>query len=1223
MKKIKRKIALLLAFVMVFAILPVNVEAALMDGRGVSVLPTDAQNRALVGVQPTPGPTVGDQFGWFVGFNHPQLRNVTLNAGSYALGGGVPMISVANVSLSGGANWLMANNPVGDPFINPGNDTPNSGNVAGIAVNQQNRIGAAVGRTGAGDQLTNFPPQGVRHLIGNLVLEDNYYLPTILPIAGNRVSISTPAALERVSVGTPVGTSVGNYWRVEGFPGIVFDENPLQGNSITVSANARVAIFHPTLPGGMFELTSSDEGIGDVLGRFNGIPIGQLVQIAASAEANQQNLQREIGNAFTPGAVPAWVTDSLNVPSNVSGTILWHNVNITAAGQGMAAWLITPGAGAATIRGARHGGGNAILVVVSSPNHGLLPQQGVTWPIAFARDASNSEAAGWGSGNVVLSFVWTHEMGPTVNTPPMTLYTSQQAGADFNFPNPGTANQNFATFIDIGALSIQEQIVGSFDSPWWRIELNLDRGFSFASDTNTPTPGANARTHASDPTNFIQLNSWRPNGAMGFGVNAVPPGTLGNTQGVGLGLQNVSIAPNQNTNIQAPGGANPNTLMRNNVAGWDMTDIARDANRRITMDVTIQRPIVQDASGLVRVDTVNRITDGINIGNLRIMADDTARPGPVNVEIVMTRWTQAPGVGATRTLTLGTGQTNVFRNTFQVGFFESVDIIFELDEDQDLADFNRTTGMREWDWTSGRGFGTDFTGNWDAVAGESVDPYFHQTARVVLTETVPGVLPFTGLTEVLFTFGEGVQVLGVELETNNARFFRPVSGGVGAIEPHEAWFINGNTNMREGDLNVLVRPDYVSIRPHIEAHTAGTPQAVTQAQIFATFYISIQAGHEHLFGQDIVASVAFRGGGVNLSDDFAASEVVAIAVDPITVSVQETVIQDDGATAWGQIRTESIGNITITETVPGALYRNRQLWVGVEGGVSLGWGQADLISARATGVTTDGTSGLSVGPIVVDQRGFWVSITGESVTDPGSITFTGVEITGALVAGNDWGIIVAGDSVADNFGVSAFTWDGPIFGGGTFTRIGHGLFTPEPYLTAAFSFDGTDLFAPAPGVTAPGPGPAPGPGAGGAGGAIPVVLSQNLPYFIQHGPQQGQAIAPSFEMRAFGAGQNASAFVSVGAIADILGWTAAWDQGTQTATLTTNDGRTIVFVNGQATATVNGQTMQITNADGTPSPTYINNDRLMLSLLFFQQNLGVSIIWMGGTPGAFQIMIVP
>jgi len=902
---------------------------------------------------------------------------------------------------------------------------------------------------------------------------------------------------------------------------------------------------------------------------------------------------------------------NIGVPALQNGTILW---NATAPGLDgspiMAAWLFAPqainnpdGTPVAPITG-RWTGGNAILVVITLPT-AMAVNPSIAWPIAFRRPAATAGNNQAGNVNVNL---FNLQGLPTAATVTHTMYVPQTGGV-FNFPNPGTANDVFSTFIDIGALNLQEQQLGSFDTPWWRIELNLDRGFSFAQDTMAPAINVENRAHGTAPTSNIILNSWRPNTGAGFGLPGTPV-----MPGVSPGMVN----PVGNTVPGILQSAAGTTFLP---GGWQMTDIARDLNRRITMDVTITNPI-EVVNNLTRVAT-NRITDGITIGNLRIVADDTARPTAdgVNIEVVLTRFTQTAG---TNTLALGVGQNNIFRGTFTVAQYNHVGIILELDEDQDPEDFQLTSGMREWSWDGGAsvpGTGTrnptDFPLGWDAVIGDSVDPYFHQTARVVLTETVPGVLPFTGLTEVLFSFGEGVQVLGVELETNNANFFRPVEGGTGAIAWNETWFATGNANVRSGDLNVLVRPDYVSIRPHIENHLGAI------AEIYATFYLSIQPGFAHLHGQDVVATASFRGGGINLSDDFAASAVVAVVYDPITVSVQETVIQDDGATAWGQIRTESIGNITITETEPGALRRNRQLWIGVEGGVSLGWGQADLISVRATGATTDGSSGLSVGPIVVDQRGFWVTINGESVTDVGSITFTGVEISGALVAGNDWGIIVAGDAVADNFGVSAFTWDGPIFGGGTFTRIGHGLFTPEPYLTAAFSFDGTDLFAPAPGVTAPGPAPAPGPGTGGAGGAIPVVLSQNLPYFIQHGPQQGQAIAPSFEMRAFGAGQNASAFVSVGAIADILGWTAAWDQGTQTATLTTNDGRTIVFVNGQATATVNGQTMQITNADGTPSPTYINNDRLMLSLLFFQQNLGVSIIWMGGTPGAFQIMIVP
>ena len=1217
MKKIKRKIALLLAFVMVFAILPVNVEAARMDPLGQAVLPTDAQNRALLGNQPAGGPTVaqGGQYGWFVGFNHPLIRNIMLDAPQYSIAN-FGRVSTALVTLPGGTNWLRAGGTAGPA-------TTRSNNAWGVGLPVPAAVTPLAG-AGAG----NFP-------------------------------IMQPGSLTFPNAPTPTWTTpaaAGVEW-LQIMPGVYSDGGAgiTYGNSVTVPTNSNVMFISSGLPNGRVILS-----VNFILANLADLSGRTVVAVMEDHNDPDENLALPITAplpAQLPGPTGAELANAFNMdtislqeifggrplPTIPGGTILWNStVNNPDGTVAMAAWLITPTDGQAGIRGAWHGGTAATLVVASRPTEQIqLGGTSIAWPIAFARGAATATpGAGAGSGNVTVSIVGQHDWPGVQILPTQVMYTAQ-AGGTFNFNAIGTANTRFSTFIDIGEILIQESLVGAFDTPWWRIELNLDRGFSFAGNTTAPAGstavegGFPSRTAAVGST-AIGLGSWRPNTGLGFGRVPVDGQNAALTQGVGLnlaGLMTTAASGGQlagtNINVNAPAAQ---LLLAEDspdgVAGWNMTNIAGDANRRITMDTTINNQIVQDDDGRVRVNNIDRISDGIRLQNLRVVADDTARPGPVNIEVVMTRWVQGnDAVGLPRQLTLGTGQNNIFRNTIQVAFYDTIGIILELAEDQDPENFRLTSGMREWTWAEGSRVPTNFqanNGNWDAVIGDSVDPFFHRTARVRLTETVPGVLPFTGLTEVLFSFGDGIQVLGVTYETNNAQFIRSVTGGVGAVEWGEAWFINGNTNMRSGDLDVLVRPDYVSMRPHLAEHIAGGPGPATPiAWIEATFYLSVQPGYEHLFGSDIVATASFRGGGINLSADWGDSEVVAIAYDPITVSVQETTVQDDGATAWGQIRTESIGDITITETEPGALRRNRQLWVGVEGGVSLGWGQADLISARATGVTTDGTSGLSVGNIVVDQRGFWVTITGESVSDVGSITFTGVEITGALVADNSWGIIVAGDTVADNFGVSAFTWDGPVFGGGTFTRIGHGLFTPEPYLTAAFSFDGTDVFAPAPGVTAPGPGPAPGPGAGGAGGAIPVVLSQNLPYFIQHGPQQGQAIAPSFEMRAFGAGQNASAFVSVGAIADILGWTAAWDQGTQTATLTTNDGRTIVFVNGQATATVNGQTMQITNADGTPSPTYINNDRLMLSLLFFQQNLGVSIIWMGGTPGAFQIMIVP
>ncbi|MCL1998717.1 MAG: SH3 domain-containing protein [Turicibacter sp.] len=117
-----------------------------------------------------------------------------------------------------------------------------------------------------------------------------------------------------------------------------------------------------------------------------------------------------------------------------------------------------------------------------------------------------------------------------------------------------------------------------------------------------------------------------------------------------------------------------------------------------------------------------------------------------------------------------------------------------------------------------------------------------------------------------------------------------------------------------------------------------------------------------------------------------------------------------------------------------------------------------------------------------------------------------------------------------------------------------------------------------------------------------------IPYTIQSGPHAGQAIYPPFETRSFGAGVlPPTVFVSVGVIADILGWFVDWNAATQTATFTLPNGDTAVFTNAQATFTHNGQTRQMINADGSPAPAFISNDRLMLPIHILDMELGTNI----------------
>ena len=604
----------------------------------------------------------------------------------------------------------------------------------------------------------------------------------------------------------------------------------------------------------------------------------------------------------------------------------------------------------------------------------------------------------------------------------------------------------------------------------------------------------------------------------------------------------------------------------------EVREVGRDRNRQFSFDFRLP-----DIGAL----NTGRFPDILEIEGLTIVADDNARTGDVRVEVVLSR-----------VLTRG----NEFRieeldyGTVTVARFAHEGIVLQLDEDEDIDDYWLMSGRREWDWNSySAGFGATSTPAamgypWDAVIPESPEPFYHRTARVLLTENVPGSLPFTGLAETMFSFGEGIQVLGVRLETNDAEFVNEAAREYD--ETH--WFIDGREASREGPLDVLVRRNSVSIRPEI-----GREERRREiAEIWATFYISVQAQYEALYGDEIAVTVSGRA----IGDQFEQSVVCAHAWDPITVTTNVQVLDEQVDAAFGRLRFAPINDIVIHETEAGALRRGTQLWIGVEGGVSLAWNASDLISLSASTVTTDGDSGLRVSRPVMDQRGVFVTIERESDEDPGTITFSNAQISGAVVPNWEYDIIVAGDAVADNFGVSEFAWAGPTFGGGRFTRIGHGLFAVEPYPTPAFRFEGADIFMQQP--------PQPEP------------PQENLPpravtlfEGMNHRTTDGeQLMAPLFLLLPNLERPDVStSYVMMRVVADVLGLDWHWEPSTQSARFT--DGTTeVIFTHESSTAMVNGVPMEI-RASGLRADARIINGRFFVPIAFFRYIFNADVAW--------------
>ena len=659
------------------------------------------------------------------------------------------------------------------------------------------------------------------------------------------------------------------------------------------------------------------------------------------------------------------------------------------------------------------------------------------------------------------------------------------------------------------------------------------------------------------------------------------------------------------------------------------------------------------AVDLQNAGSVNRlVNDWLEIENLSIAADDRARAGDVVVEVVMRRavqefpsqggawwswsWTPeaapadtgavvnvpqwqhvdqviaqaggqvrvyrtAAGETATTTTPVASGHVGTFNAIFNqpvttgvwgpgadvydgelvVARYGMVDLEFTIHPDDNADDFWLRSGARDWGFDLAEyGAGRRPIG---AIVPNSVNANTHRTARVRLREAVPGSLPATGAHPTTFSFNEGIQVLGVTLRTNNANF------SAGHNDTYETiWF--GDVRMESDNfLNASIGRNSVTIRPEIGETVS---RRFRIAQITAEFYLSVQPGFEHLYGDEIEVTVNTG----TIDAPFESSVVLAHAWDPITLDTSVAVLDETTEAAFGLVRATPVNDIIISETEAGALIPGTRLWIGVEGGISRGWGAADHVSIGAREVYVEGDSQMQLSRPRQDSHGTYVEIIRGSRNDGARIIFSGVEISGRVVPNHEYSIIVADNAVADNW--NEFVWLREDLGVGSTRGTIHGFFTAEPYLTPAFRFEGADIFLPSgppeqpqqPGVTVPG---------------RSVTLFEGMTHRTADGTQLNSPLfllIPNTENPSF-----STSYVMMRVVADVLGLEWEWEESSQTAKFT--DGVTeVVFTHNSPTAMVNGVPMDIM-ASGLRADARIINERFFVPIAFFRYIFNADVTW--------------
>jgi len=576
------------------------------------------------------------------------------------------------------------------------------------------------------------------------------------------------------------------------------------------------------------------------------------------------------------------------------------------------------------------------------------------------------------------------------------------------------------------------------------------------------------------------------------------------------------------------------------------------------------------------------------------------------------------------------GVDPIWDGTLVVAKYGQIGLDLYRHDKDDLNDFQLRSGMMDWGYIgdgsrTNETLSTGINNRYGTIrAGDEPNEVYHETARVVLEEQVPGSLPATGAHPTTYTFHEGIQVLGAHFWTNDAPFIEE-------FRDDDAYVWYGQ-QVAEADnfLNASINRNTLTIRPEmgeIESIDGNRIRRYNNAQIIAQFYLSIRPGFEYLFGEDIDVTVTSG----TVESPFSGSETIALAWDPIMVDTDVIVLDDSQIeAAFGIVRGVPVNDITVTETRAGELLPGSQIWLGVEGGSSRGWNPADSISLSATEVTIVGDTQMQVSQPRLDSHGVYVEVVRPAREDGAQVVFSGVEISGRVVPEQEYNIIVAGDAIAANW--SEFMWLRE--GGGVAVRnTPHGFFIEEPYATPAFAFKGTDIYQPmepptvtTPDITNPSVTPPQTPN------FAPITLSESTPsYTSQRTGETFQGppliLVPNIEDPSF-----QTSYVMFAVMADLLGIDGQWDAAQQIGTFT--DGNTTVSLsNGATSAQVNGVPREIRTALGSTdrpgglrADARIINDRFYVPITFFSYvvtEFPIMVQWNGGNPGSRSVTVMP
>jgi len=624
--------------------------------------------------------------------------------------------------------------------------------------------------------------------------------------------------------------------------------------------------------------------------------------------------------------------------------------------------------------------------------------------------------------------------------------------------------------------------------------------------------------------------------------------------------------------------------------------------------------------------TTVRLLETIEIAGLTVDASDTNFTGDVYVNVSITRFETYSEGHQTRRNEQHPTFADAGSARVRIGVREREGFIFEIVDRADLDEAVLISGFREWDVAAGlpddasdpsshNNPTTIESAEIDNVSldrprstinrGAVIDPDYdyHATAWVRLAEIIPDTFNFTGTNDISFTFGEGVRVLGVELnndrdyldaehrylaDTNNGdhnlEFFHR---GLTTTNDRQERIMNrnpdsDNTSGQGITYGVLVHDQHISIRPDFEGQDfVGSNDK--PMSIRARFLISVEPGYEQTYGSEVQVTVS---GGRAFGGHFEKTLTVAYVVDPVEVHADPVIIDDAGEVAFGRIRGESVNDVRVVELIPEALKADSRLYLDMARRFERGTTTTEDYFIDGTHAFLDNPdrTSMRISPLRRDNSGIYVEITNQSNEDDAEapvIVFAGLTVSGVVIPGNDYSVTVrSAESISGNYNDNA---------------AHPGFFSENPYSAHLFHYGGSDRgnnpdiesHIPGTNVTTPDPTPPPV--------ARPVVNS-TTPYRLP----DGSSIWPAFSVDL--PGNVGVGMLAVRVVIEELGLQFSWEPDTATAVLShPPTGGVVRMTEGRQTALHNGVEHRIYASDGIPGRPVTHDGRLYVPLAFFRE----------------------